>query len=188
MSWNINDWTDDKNVWDEPETDDEFDDNQLARLGIELPKCAREPRPTSSRTPNWDTLIDNLSSSPEIQAALASVYDRTTGSFRFGDDPDPMGINPITAGFDMVPEDFNPPHNPPPLTITVNGEPLEATCVFCGHNFDGCHCGEEDDEDDYDPTYCYDHDCPRQSCSCDDDDDYYDQFNDEDDNEYTGNA
>lgn len=148
-TWNINDWdTVEDPKWEvtEDDTDDEFDDLQLARLGIELPECAKEiSRPRHQEGVGRDfyqfmRLIDGIDLEPSIRAAMESVMEG--GTMRFGDEP--RGIDPVIAGFDSLDDDED-----------------SETCAVCGHDSYRCSC------DDYDPDYCYDHDCPRHSCGCD---------------------
>lgn len=105
--WNTNDWTaeeEDKH-WEmtEEDTDDEFDDVALARLGVEIPECARETRPVyrprvrdmtnesdiAELMRTWTQTITEQGVDSDIQTqimeGLASIQTEA-GSFHFGDD------------------------------------------------------------------------------------------------------
>jgi len=140
MTWNTRDLTDaeeDKH-WEmtDEDTDDEFDDIALARLGVDLPECAREDqfivplRPLSpDMTPiieSWREMIENTDLNPEIRAAMASVID-PDGNINFGDEP--QGIDPVAAGFDGA-------------EVWINETAETETCWDCGHLLIDCNCDD----------------------------------------------
>ena len=112
MMWNTNDWTaeeEDKH-WEmtEDDTDDEFDDIALERLGVDVPEFAREGRSETARprvtvndvtTPGdirtlmdtWTQRITESGVNSEIQQqildGLTSIQ-TADGTFHFGDEPE----------------------------------------------------------------------------------------------------
>ena len=148
MVWNTNDMTEqeeDKH-WEmsEDDTDDEFDDVQLSRLGIEIPDCAREDRfieplpneggaqAMTELIQRWRSVVDENGYNSDIMDALQSIQ-TPDGSFHFGDDTDPFGqrqngIDPIAAGLDGA---------------------EETSCEQCGERYDRCECFDDDVDDGY---------------------------------------
>jgi hypothetical protein len=147
MVWNTNDWTteeEDKH-WEmtEEDTDDEFDDIALSRLGVDIPECAREDQfieplrvrdiasqdNISELVREWTRTVIQQGVSTEVQTqimdAMASIQ-TDTGTFHFGDEP--RGIDPERAGFDWEPE----------------------SCEDCGAPLDECECHM----DDFDEEEC----------------------------------
>lgn len=118
MAWNTNDWSteEEDRHWEmnEEDTDDEFDDQMLARLGVELPACAKEPpRQYNTNTyaeiqmrgessgigismNEWAGVIAALDLTPEIREQFTSIIGND-GNIRFGE---PQGIDPQVAGLD----------------------------------------------------------------------------------------
>jgi len=146
MVWNVNDWNteEEDRHWEmtEEDTDDEFDDIALSRLGVDLPACAKETaRPQFSRTPTtnselfnrWQEVLNGMEIAPELQEALESVRDG--GTFSFGDEP--RGIDPEEAGF----------------------EGTEESCEECGMLLYECVCG-------LDANVCHDCGVDWDECMC----------------------
>ena len=161
MSWNINDWdTVEDPKWEvtEDDTDDEFDDIALSRLGIELPECAREPvrpRPQTQgagvdMTPvmeRWSQMMQGMDLEPSLRAAMQSVM-TDDGTFHFGDEP--RGIDPVIAGFDDVDE---------PEDTPAEHDPMDDVCYSCGNPHYDCSCGDEE-------IYCPECGEPHEDCEC----------------------
>ena len=169
MSWNINDWdTEEDKRWEltEEDTDDEFDDIALARLGVDLPECAREPvriqAPVGTGVDmtgvmnEWSRMMQNSDLAPELRAAMESIT-TPDGTLHFGDEPpQSQGIDPEVAGFDMTREDFEPPDQP--AEPEEDDEEGEDTCPECGYDHYECECDDEDNDTCYECGSLY-HDC-----------------------------
>lgn len=146
-TWNINDWdTAEDPKWEvtEEDTDDEFDDIALSRLGIELPECAKEsprprvePRHADYRGANgagvdmtpimnrWSEIMSGLDLDPELRAAMSFIG--------------------VDVGVDVLPE---------------NG--IE-TCADCGLELFDCDCPSDYN---YEEENCPDCGLYYEACEC----------------------
>lgn len=111
-------WTPSDELLDE----DELDDFQLARLGLDVPnrewvEPVERPRPRLSMEEmieSWTTSIDaNGGNGDLFRRAMESVYDNETGSFTFGDDEAHEVVTPDDDDddeyFDDVVDDYYDP-------------------------------------------------------------------------------
>jgi hypothetical protein len=134
--------------WVEPDNlddDQELDDFQLSRLGIDVPvrewvepPVVRTPR--RQETPNMDELMNVWTAAMGedhrelFSNALRSVYNVDTGSLEFGDEPEE-----------------EEEENTSQWTV---GDSAEEVCGECGLIFDDCECPDEYfNNEDYDDDF-----------------------------------
>jgi len=146
-----------ESVWDAPETDDEFDDEQFSRMGIDLPEMAKE----SARSPlisprsdgmsgilsEWSRLVSGMDLSPELQDSVETIMSND-GNIYFGNG-EPQGIDPEVAGFDDVDDEDGDTE----LTLDEGIEndvyyedeediyAEEHMCSECKNPYEYCDCG-----------------------------------------------
>lgn len=147
-AWNTRDWEPEDKSWEltEEDTDDEFDDVALSRLGIELPECAKETRVRSAER-RTSTNIDAMMS--EWARIVGRNPDDLSDAMRHVMNGlavvQPMqgwGVDPVRAGFDGADERcedcgmflYE-------CSCNMDDYSEEDYCYMCGMPlFDGCEC------------------------------------------------
>lgn len=157
MAWNTRDWTteeEDKH-WEmtEEDTDDEFDDIALQRMGLDIPDFAREDRHTNTNTADgvgvnvselirqWQGVLensDNPTVTAEIMESLESMVGRD-GNIHFGDEP--QGVDPVRAGFDFADdENVHEEERCGDCGALYEDCDCHERCIDCGYHYDECMC------------------------------------------------
>ena len=156
MVWNVNDWvvTTDEKIWDEPDTDDEFDDFQLARMGIELPECARETRihtetesidiaPTI-RHRHIQNIIDNLDieNNAGVRETIQGIINEVSSrNFSRGIDPDIAGFDDESSiDSDESPSDSDESDDYYDDFDESDDYDFDEYCPYCGMEYSECRC------------------------------------------------